>query len=535
MYNFLFRAPIRRFLVTQKGVKPSVLRNKSFKHSVPYLDINALETGNITEYTYSELGVQASTTDVLIVWDGSRSGLVFRGQVGVLGSTIMRLTPIGLDSSYLYYFLKSKFDIINLNTTGIGIPHVNPQLFFELEIPYAEESVQKLIVRDIDLKIRHNAEVIRQQRNMIQRTLSSTRIQYHQNEDMTQTFQNFKYAVLKNALEGKLTESWRKKKKIRKRFKKSTLGEIANVTKLAGFEYSKYIEPKEVGEVPLIRAQNVKQGYFLNKNLLYIDEEISDKLVRSQVHGGELLMVYVGASVGDVCIAPNTKAHLAPNVAKITLHESITSSDYLNLYFQSEQGKNSIKEFIKTTAQPNLSMTDIRKISVTFPSLDEQKEIVKKIHQLLQVVNNIESNYKAAVVDLANYEKSVIQEIFDTDIEYGSISDNSIMLTEIDKQKHQLEFDRKIKNKELSQLRSIMNSKINSQREIEEIINDSSEIQLEDLWKQSKYFANKEVEYFYCELSVLQKAKKIVVEFENEDKLYTKISKNNNVNRVRKD
>lgn len=59
------------------------------------------------------------------------------------------------------------------------------------------------------------------------------------------------------------------------------LGEVAFVTKLAGFEYTKYIHLEDTGEIPVVRAQNVRKGYLDTTNLLYISKSVSDALSRS--------------------------------------------------------------------------------------------------------------------------------------------------------------------------------------------------------------------------------------------------------------
>lgn len=102
------------------------------------------------------------------------------------------------------------------------------------------------------------------------------------------------------------------------RWKQVKLGEIAFVTKLAGFEYTKYFNLEESGEVPVIRAQNVRRGYLDTRNLLYIDRETSESLQRSALNKPSILVTFIGAGIGDVCVFDEkTRFHLAPNVAKV--------------------------------------------------------------------------------------------------------------------------------------------------------------------------------------------------------------------------
>jgi type I restriction enzyme, S subunit len=167
---------------------------------------------------------------------------------------------------------------------------------------------------------------------------------------------------------------------------------IAYVTKLAGFEYTKYVKLSDCGEVPVIRAQNVRMGNFVEENIKYISRDVSDLLVRSQVNGNEILMVFIGAGTGDVCLAPNGRRwHLAPNVAKIDVKDCI-DREYLCFYLQSPLGLAETLSWAKSTAQPSLSMETIRKIKVPLPPLEEQNRIASifnTIQGLIQKTNQI--------------------------------------------------------------------------------------------------------------------------------------------------
>lgn len=62
------------------------------------------------------------------------------------------------------------------------------------------------------------------------------------------------------------------------------LGNLCDVTKLAGFEYTNYIHYQESGDVVMIKALNVKERHLKLDDLSYIDSETSNLLSRSQLH-----------------------------------------------------------------------------------------------------------------------------------------------------------------------------------------------------------------------------------------------------------
>ena len=141
----------------------------------------------------------------------------------------------------------------------------------------------------------------------------------------------------------------------------STIGDGCFVTKLAGFEYSKYIEYDDTGDVVMVKAQNVKNGTLNRKDLSFISNEVSDALPRSQLLPGDVVMTYVGANIGDVALIDDKyKYHLAPNVAKIRVDAKIYNSVYfmyMLMFLNSYIVKNSAD-----TAKAALGMERIRKL-----------------------------------------------------------------------------------------------------------------------------------------------------------------------------
>jgi type I restriction enzyme S subunit len=101
------------------------------------------------------------------------------------------------------------------------------------------------------------------------------------------------------------------------------LYDVSFVTKLAGFEYTDHFVLKGSGDVPVIRAQNVKMSRLDETNLLYIDQNTSDLLERSALTKKCILMTFIGAGIGDVAIFDKKRRyHLAPNVAKVEVFNS---------------------------------------------------------------------------------------------------------------------------------------------------------------------------------------------------------------------
>lgn len=84
--------------------------------------------------------VTATEEDVLMLWDGERSGLVGHCQSGVVASTVTRLRRSGpVDSAFLYYALAHQFEWIQNRRTGSGVPHVPKEIGRILRVRYPSD------------------------------------------------------------------------------------------------------------------------------------------------------------------------------------------------------------------------------------------------------------------------------------------------------------------------------------------------------------------------------------------------------------
>ena len=198
----------------------------------------------------------------------------------------------------------------------------------------------------------------------------------------------------------------------------SNIGRFCFVTKLAGFEYTKemdgHISP--YGDVPIVRAQNIKMGCFIPNTREYISLALSQKLSRCALNEKCLIITFIGAGIGEVALFSNaTRHHLAPNVAKIVINHDMKQflDDRFLLYFlMSSAGQEEVNKIKKATAQPSLSMQTIRSIKLAFPStLQEQKEIADFLDAKCAEIDRLIAKKEQLIKELESYKKSLIYEV----------------------------------------------------------------------------------------------------------------------------
>jgi len=160
------------------------------------------------------------------------------------------------------------------------------------------------------------------------------------------------------------------------------IGDFGDVTKLAGFEYTKHITYVDDGEIIALRALNVRNGNLDLKDIKRIYKDVSDGLIRSKLFKGDILLTYVGANIGQFALIPeNDKFHLAPNICRIRCGEKCDPY-FLYSYFRTDFFKNSLEGFSHGSSQPTMPMGSIRQIPIPIPPLPEQKAIAEALSSL---------------------------------------------------------------------------------------------------------------------------------------------------------
>ena len=169
------------------------------------------------------------------------------------------------------------------------------------------------------------------------------------------------------------TDDWEQRK----------LGEIADVTKLAGFEFTEHVIYSDEGDIIALRGLNIKNGQLVLDDVKYIDGSNFSKLMRSKLYANDILFTYVG-TVGEVAIIDeNNRYYLAPNVSRIRM-KSDDFSKYIAQYMRTEMFyRKVIFPLIATSSQPALSMENIRKFKIFLPAnKKEQMQIAEYFDRL---------------------------------------------------------------------------------------------------------------------------------------------------------
>ena len=267
---------------------------------------------------------------------------------------------------FLYYVLSSeKFFLYDIqNSKGAKMPRGSKDAVMKFEIPLPPIEVQREIVRILDNFTNLTAELT------AELTARKTQYAYYRDKLLKAETNAHKYK----------------------------LGEIATVTKLAGFEFTNYMTYSENGNIIALRGLNVKNGRLDLHDVKYVDKSDFSKLERSKLHIGDMLFTYVG-TVGQVAIVDEEdKYYLAPNVALIRCDKEVLLPQYMKYYFQTTRfWDKEIRRLLQSSSMQNNPMEKIRKFEIAVPPLDVQNRIVNVLDNFEKICSDLNIGLPAEI------------------------------------------------------------------------------------------------------------------------------------------
>ena len=271
---------------------------------------------------------------------------------------------------FLYYVLSSeKFFLYDIqNSKGAKMPRGSKDAVMKFEVPLPPSEVQREIVRMLDNYTKGVVEL--QKLLTAEFTARKTQYNYYRDKLLKAETNAHKYK----------------------------LGEIATVTKLAGFEFTNYVTYSENGNIIALRGLNVKNGRLDLHDVKYVDKSDFSKLERSKLHIGDMLFTYVG-TVGQVAIVDEEdKYYLAPNVALIRCDKEVLLPQYMKYYFQTTQfWDKQIRRLLQSSSMQNIPMEKIRKFEITVPPLDVQNRIVNVLDNFEKICSDLKIGLPAEI------------------------------------------------------------------------------------------------------------------------------------------
>jgi type I restriction enzyme S subunit len=167
------------------------------------------------------------------------------------------------------------------------------------------------------------------------------------------------------------------------------LGEIADITRMLGFEEDRLVRYVPQG-VPFLQVQNIKEFKIDYTNVKYIPIEAHQKLKRSQVRSNDIIVTITGR-VGTIAVAPPKigECNLSKENARIRVRDGEVSPDYVAVYLNAGFGKKLLEKWNSGSTRSRTLIKNIRRIPIVIPDREKQTQIVNKVKMLKQRKNEI--------------------------------------------------------------------------------------------------------------------------------------------------
>ena len=366
----------------KKGKKPLRQLHHPQDGYLPYVDIEAFETGNVKAYADGEKCLPCKAGEILIVCDGSRSGFVGRAIDGYVGSTLAVISADGMSADYLYYFLQGKYALLNTKKKGTGTPHLDQQILFQqkLIVPSVEE--QERIVARIE-------ELFSELDNGVE-TLRKTK----------QQLAVYRQAVLKQAFDTNDTET-------------VEISELVDDVRIGPFGTMLHKSDYVSGGVPVINPQHIKSNVIIPGSNVTISVAKAEELNSYKLRCNDIVMGRRGemgrcAAVtekedGWICGTGSIMFKLKADFDAVFYAQILSSPDVVHYLEENATG----------TTMKNLNEEIVKHIPVPYITRQQQTIISQKIDAALSVCDSIEKTVDTALQQAEAMRQSILKQAFE--------------------------------------------------------------------------------------------------------------------------
>lgn len=306
----------------------------------------------------------------------------------------------GVDSKYLYYYLKSIKYLAESVAAGTTFKELSGKMAKTLPFPLAPLAEQKRIVEKLD-EVLAQVDAIK------------TRL-----DNVPEILKRFRQSVLAAAVSGKLTEEWRQKNTYTKWTINNFNMQLSNSNFKAKSKYLKQVFlSKEVEgwlNLSLGNIFNVKSGDGLTAKEMnpeglfpvYGGNGINGYHDSYNQEKSKIVIGRVGFYCGSVHRTPN-KSWVTDN-ALIVDFPTVIDQQYSYWLLKATD----LRADSSSTAQPVISGSKIYPIELHLPHLEEQEEIVRLVEQYFAFADTIEKQVAKAQVQVNNLTQSILKKAF---------------------------------------------------------------------------------------------------------------------------
>jgi len=373
---------------------------KSSEKDLVYLDAKTLR--GIAGPQTRNRGIIVNKNQKVILVDGENSGEVFVVPYrGYKGSTFKIINIANnTDEMYIRYFIDQNREKLRNNKVGSAIPHLNKELFFNLQLPFPPLNEQKRIVSHIEVLFAKLDEA------------------KEKAQEVADGFETRKAAILHKAFSGELTAKWREENGVSKNaWTTRKINQVCNPRAGYAFDSKKFTN----AGYQIIRMGNLYGGILdLSRNPVFTSAaDIDDAILkRSLVNDGDILITLTGTKYKRdygyaVCIRNPHNLLVNQRILCLSPKLNEITTDYLLYYLQSDIFRDVF--FSNETGgvnQGNVSSKFVENIQFDVPSYREQEEIGYILRSILEKEYQAKEVVETVITQIDSMKKAILARAF---------------------------------------------------------------------------------------------------------------------------
>ncbi|MGG7649265.1 restriction endonuclease subunit S [Pseudomonas sp. ES4] len=133
--------------------------------------------------------------------------------------------------------------------------------------------------------------------------------------------------------------------------------------------------------IPIIRNQNIKEGYFDGSDMLYLNPVFAEAQASKKVKAGDVVIVRTGSNVGLACCVPDEYDQCHTFTTLILTPSDELVKEYFTYCMNSAYGKAEVNRLKFGFGKDNLNVGELRTMHALLPGVNEQKEIISYLDQ----------------------------------------------------------------------------------------------------------------------------------------------------------
>jgi type I restriction enzyme S subunit len=562
---------------TTSGGTPSRKNPNYYEGTIPWVKSGELNDSRITtvEENITQEAIQNSNAKIF-----PKDTVL----VALYGATVGKTAILGIDAAtnqaicaifpkanafapqFMNYWLRFKRPSLIELSTGGAQPNISQSIVRSFLFPLAPLPEQRRIVARIEeffSRLDAGIEALQRAKTQLQR---------------------YRQATLNAAVEGRLTEEWRRAhqevepaEKLLARISKERRcfwenSELAKMSvKGERQKKNKYKEPEvpnliDLPELPeswawatvdqlsayernsitdgpfgsnlktshytsdgprVIRLQNIGKGEFKDEKV-HISEDHFKKLKKHAVFPGDIVIAALGNPAPRACLIPEWigDAIVKADCIRLKVVEEKISPLYVMYSLNSFPTQKRTEEVIHGVGRPRLNLGEIKNIVVPLPPIEEQEIISEEIERSLSIADKVNDTIEFNMKRSEFLRQSILKCAFEGKLVPPDPSDEpaSVLLKKI------LEEDPR-KKIELKPFKRVDIKKITMPKErlsLYEVLSDAgTQLAPEELFKKAN-FDEETVDEFYQELREDVNKLRIIENRPNEVEVYLKVVKNEN-------